>query len=654
MDLVTPKEFAELEKTTYESVKKNIQRGNIKYSEVNGIGGQGGKQYRIPVTELSQDAQIKYYRKKLKENQHLIPDDLKPKEVDKSNWKNFKDFSADEREEIVYWIRILEDWQIFRNSGEDKKTILDKKFIENWNATNKEHILSVATLRRRYKLWQEKGDQALCENRGKSNKGRSKVDEVTWAIFQQYYLTEHKRDASTCYDLTYEVLLRDRPDLLPMASLKTFTRKIKTIPYTHIQLGRYGEKALKDKALPYIVRDYTTLKSNSIWVADNHTLDIMVKENDGSIKPHRIYLTAYQDVRSRKIVGRYATKTPNSDSNIICLKGAVTENGLPDEIYTDNGREFLVHDIGGRGRRKTSNTYQVPTILERLDIQFTNALVYNGRAKGIERAFREVKNNFCKMFDTYTGGHVLERPESLKNTLKNMDNVINEDELTNYLYDYIDYIYNEQPQNGNGMNGKSPNQVYAENMDVLRTATNEDLELMLLRSTKPQKVKRIGVAFKMYGQELVYRNSYLIQNYQGQQVYLRYDPENLGKVRVYDLEDRFICEAENKKALEYGADKETLKEAMREQRNEFKNAKQGISSIASIYDAPDAIEMQLEKIERRKINATNTKTNVISIHKADEQEYNPILKQASGSEYEPEFEIDIGKMVKNLKKKKGL
>lgn len=650
MDLLTLEEVAELEKVDYQVIKKRLQRGTLEYVEIKGIG-QGGKQKRIPITALRESLQIKYYEKKLKENENLIPEDLRPKPIDKSKWKRFEEFSATEREEIIYWKKLLEDWQRFRDLEENqdkRKDELDKEFSNSWNILNPKHKISPSTLKRRWKLWHEKGDEALCENRGKSNKGRSKIDDVTWAIFQQYYLTQSQFDVTVAYDLTYEALLKDRQDLLPMASVRTFQRKVHTIPKTALIYGRKGKKALRDNATPYLMRDYSTIDSNDIWVADNHTLDIMVRE-EGKVKPYRVYLTAYQDVRSRKIVGRYLTTTPNSDSNLICLKQAIQKYGIPKEIYTDNGKEFLVHDIGGRGVRKTSDGFQVPTILERLDIKFTTAIVHNARAKGIERAFREVKNNFSKLFKTYTGGHVLERPEILKTNIKNSKNIVAESDLSIYLYDYIDYIYNEKPQNGNSMDNKSPNIVYSENLVTKRVATDEELTLMMLRSTKPRKVGRDGAIFELQGKKLVYWNSKLIQNYQGQQVYLRYDPEDMGKVRVYDLEDRFLCIAENRPALEYGASKEDISEAMKAIRKEEKIAKEYKKSLSNIYDAPTALEMTMEKIKRAKENPTEINPKILEIKHADKQEFEPLLTGTSDTEFSG---IDLSRMVRNSKYRK--
>ena len=86
-------------------------------------------------------------------------------------------------------------------------------------------------------------------------------------------------------------------------------------------------------------------------------------------------------------------------------------------MYFDNGSEFLTHDIGGRGHRtrKTWNADDIPpTILQLLDITMHNAIVRNAKAKPIERTFGTLKNHISRVIETFCGGTIIERPESLK------------------------------------------------------------------------------------------------------------------------------------------------------------------------------------------------------------------------------------------------
>ncbi|GMQ61170.1 Mu transposase C-terminal domain-containing protein [Vallitalea maricola] len=643
--LLTVKEVAELKNCSERWIRNQITNGNINdvLIEESSRGGKNGKQYRIPLISLEPKYQRKYYR--LQRQKEVV--DIEINNID--NEKSFDKYTRQEREQIIYWKKLLEDWDTFRNTG-GKKTELDQQFIAVWNNSHKEHNISISTLKRRWKNWKTYGDTALIENRGKKNRGKTTINPTAWAIFEQYYLSEARSDISHCYRLVKEWAILERPELLPLASYRTYHREAQKIPYAIIQYFRYGKKACEDKALPYIKRLYKNLHSNQIWVADNHTFDVITRFDDGKEKTHRLYVTAYQDIRSRKMVGCYVTNTPNSDANLYCLKKAIERYGIPEEIYTDNGREFLVHDIGGRGRRKTKDDgeHQVPTILERLGIKFTNAIVRNGRAKIVERAFKQFKNEFCKLIDTYTGGHILERPESLKDKVKVLNSIIMDDEFTKNFYTYVEGWYNEQEQYGEGMEGKSPNQVYEEQLIIKRTAKKEDLNLMLMRSTRMQTVNRMGVKLKLYGQDLYYWNKQLIVTHQKDKVYLRYDPENVGTVRVYDENDKFLCIAENKEALEYGASKEDIKKAASEIKRVEKTVKNYLKDNSiNVYKAPDKLDIMLKRANMNIENQKEPKAKVLEMVRVDETEYNPkLMDKAVGQD----VNIDLDRMISNLKK----
>ena len=109
-------------------------------------------------------------------------------------------------------------------------------------------------------------------------------------------------------------------------------------------------------------------------------------------------------------------------------------------------------------------------------------------------------------------------------------------------------------------------EVYKATLVEVRKASKEVLDIMLLRSTRLQKVTRAGVKLKFYDKEVFFISDELILNHQGEQVFVRYNPENLAEVRVYDSEDRYILTAKQVKGLSYFATKEEVSEAMREQR----------------------------------------------------------------------------------------
>lgn len=646
--LLTVKEVAEIQSCNERTIRKYINQGRYENVCTDDNSNRGGKRYLIPLKSLDIKTQRKYEKLHAAE---LIEDEVEQtQEV-----KTFEEFTDAEREQIEYWKKLLTEWVQYRNQ-DGKKSDLDQQFVTMWNLRHEEHQLSIPTLKRRLKRWKDLGEHALVDDRGKKNKGNRKVHPKAEAVFKQYYLSQERSDISHCYKLTQVWAEMRFPEALPLPAYRTFHRIAQEIPYPIVQYERFGNKKFIDSAAPYMERRYDNLFSNQIWVADHHTLDVMVKGNDLSKTTQRIYLSAYMDVATRKMVGCYITETPNSDANLYCLKKAIQRFGIPEEVYTDNGREYLVHDIGGRGRRKTAHDegHRVPTILERLGIRFTNAIVYNGRAKNVERAFKEVKNEFSKLVNTYTGGHILERPERLKTIVKDVKNVPTIQELAQDFYDYVEGWYNMEPQSGSGMKNRSPNQAYADELIMKRTASAEDLNLMLMRSTRMQKVTRMGVRLKMYGQDLWYWNSDLIMYHQQEPVYVRYDPEDLGEVRVYDEKDRFICAAENKQALTYGASKEDIKKAASEIKRFEKTVRNyKKNEIIEVFEAPDKMEIMLERAKENIENLQDPDAKVVQLVRPDDYRESASehgYYKAAG--HDADDEMVLSNMANNLRKYK--
>lgn len=298
------------------------------------------------------------------------------------------------------------------------------------------------------------------------------------------------------------------------------------------------------------------------------------------------------------MVGWYVTDAPSSDATIQALRRGITVYGIPKRIYSDNGREFLTHDIGGRGFRKSAKTdeHEPPTILQRLGIEFRTAMVKNARAKIVERAFVDLKNCFSKLFEGYTGGTIAERPERLKKTGKHAENFVIIDEFREYVDIFIQGWFNKQPHSGTGMNGRTRDEVFAACLYEQRVATQDELNLMLLRTSRMQTVNR-GVKIKMYDTEIRFYSDELIMGHDREKVYVRYDPDDLKEVRVYDENDRFLCTAKQVPVSSYFASKDEVAENMREIRT-LERTVRGYKKKKGI-EADDALALIMREAEER-------------------------------------------------------
>lgn len=453
-----------------------------------------------------------------------------------------------------------------------------------------------------------------------------------------------------CMEYTEMWLQQEAPEYLPLPNYSSFYRRVQTdIPKPLEIMGREGMKAFNDRCGTYIRRTYEGMMSNEWWIADNHTFDVMTKGKDGQI--HRLYLTAFFDARSGIFTGCYVTSAPSSQATLIALRKGILKYGIPENIYVDNGREFLTRDVGGLGHRQkksTKNEFNPPPVFQRLGIHMTNAIVRNAKAKIIERRFRDVKERLSKLFSTYTGGNVLEKPERLKSVLKS-DSVPTDEEFTKAVEDILTYYFNERAYSGavSKDSGKTRMRVFEENLHEKRVASEADLNLLLMRSTRSQKVGRRGVHVKIAGESIDYTCDELKTLYFDKSVYCRYDPENMATVRVYDLDDNYLMTvpAENEAILEYGASKDKIARAVKKTRSFEKLTREQLKATAvTSLGKKTALELVLAAAEENKANAHEIQPKVVKLFSANED-----MKLAVGQT--EVVTIDKAKMIRNVEKR---
>lgn len=548
MDYITTKEAAELQGCTVRYIRMQCKAGKIECIEKPNEAN-GHTMYLIPVSALSEQAQHKY-GKQLWESMQLLPEKAEKqppaKKKKQREKKPLEAYSAQERDRIDMWCRIIKEWLDTR-AAYGKRSEADPLFVAKCKLEHPELEISVDILYRKYAAYKQDDYDGILGIRGGWNKGRSSIPPELWNVYLYYWLDDNQPTAAQSYLNTVEWCRDFKPELLDsIPSERAFRYRVARDVDDYIKcMARDGQKACHDRYAPYIVRWYDDLNANDCWIADNHTID--VQSIDDKDKQHRLYLTGFLDAKSGVLVGYNITDTPSSQSTILALRNGIRKHGIPKVIYVDNGREFLTRDVGGLGHRTRKSSlaeFQPPPIFARLGIEMRNAIVRNARAKPIERTFRTLKEQFSRIFSGFNGGSVTERKESLKNVIKKgllpRDYV-----LRDALDEWIDGIYNCEDYGGSEAQYKGMSRIEVWNRSIaevgMRTATDEDLNLMLARSTRMQKIKRNGVKILLHGEELWYMDPTSTFKMIGQSVYVRYDPADLRYVRLYDEQDRCLC-----------------------------------------------------------------------------------------------------------------
>lgn len=640
---LTIEEAAELEGVTYDTLKKRVHRGKLKAIEIP-TKNRHGHELRIELEDLSEKAQRKYYAK--------LSGDVT---AERKLTMEVSDLTEKQRKDAYEWQHIIEEWEKYISGNWKKKTALTEEFVLQWNQERDKKI-SVRTLNRKREQYRENGIVGLADFRGtNASKRGSQIPEDIWAVFCKWWLDEAEPGVMTVYRNVcgfVELNMPERLETLP--TYATFRNQAQKLPFAVKQYYRKGEKAYEDDCEPWIRRDYDDIDSNDVWSADYHTLDILVKDDITGkiIRPHA---SVWIDARSRKVLSVVLCENSNSDGVISAFKRAAVKYGIPRQVYLDNGREYLVSDFGGRGRRKTDeNADYGLTILERCGVKMYNAKVKNGKTKVIERVFAEVKKEFSKLIPTYVGGSPDERPERMKKlnkVLEKDDNVPLLSEVRELFENYIEGIFNEKESSGMGMNGKCPNDVYEENLMRKRTATQEELNIMLMRTARLQTVKENGVSLKFGTTVLDYWDEYLLDNYERKRVFVRYDIDNLGEVKVDDEQGRFICTAKLKKKGGYAFGTDVNLEAIKEVEHQKKLRKASVKNF---------VGEQYEKLETLKElgveipDDMGTMQQLIAKHNIEtitsKRKYNAAIIEPIEfkiPEEEETVEVDLEKMVRN-------
>lgn len=436
------------------------------------------------------------------------------------------------------------------------------------------------TLREWDRRYREGGVSGLVPQwRGPS---RAEVPEEFQKLFLTLYMQPQRPKLSTCHDYTVCILRKDHPGVRA-PSLSAVRRWVKAeIDPQVLTYARDGATAWRNKHCPYIERDFSMLRSNDVWESDHHEFDIWCK---GPVKgkPVRPWLTAWYDRHSRKFVGWHIFDgNPCSDTILLGFRRGVRTHGVPKALYIDNGKDYRSNAItGGRpggAEDLERDNRRVQSLCAQLDMAVTFALPYNARAKIIERAFETVKDRFGRFVEGFCGGSPAERPEKMPR----WESLPTVAKVAAAFEEWVELEYHRTPHSETGV---APTELWAQDLEEKRTAPDELLRLALLKSTEPRVLRRNGVELRG-----LWYDAPELRSLHGRKFYLRYDPAAMGSVDLYDEEDRFVCTATNRAALDASADHETVRRAIAEQRRLEKEVRAGAKALTELALGGDPME----------------------------------------------------------------
>lgn len=326
-------------------------------------------------------------------------------------------------------------------------------------------------------------------------------------------------------------------------------------------LAQEGGAAYRDKF--ELVFRRTSARPNDQWQADHTLLDLAVLDQAGaSVRP---WLTVVLDDYSRAVAGYTVfIGVPTADQTALALHQAVspktnpawTISGLPEVLYSDHGSDFT----SARLERVCLDTH-IQLIHSRIGVP-------QGRGK-IERFYGTITTELLPHLPGHiphgTNGSPISPPTL---SLEQLDAIIEQ------------FIITEYHQRPHSETGETPSYRWGASGFIPRSPAHpEDLDLLLLAAATTRKVQRDGIQFAS-----TRYISPILAAYVGERVTVRFNPRDVGEIRVYH-DETFLCRAI---APELAADSVSLHQLQAARQQRRRDLTQQLRQRRSLADAlPD-------------------------------------------------------------------
>ena len=366
--------------------------------------------------------------------------------------------------------------------------------------------------------------------------------EDAWQMLISDYLRPERPAFSACYRRMAKVAKRE--GWTPVPGERSLRRRLEAeVPRAEQVIARDGKE--KAKALyPAQRRSRAGLHAMQVVNMDGHKVDVFVSV-PWAKEPTRMYLIAIQDVYSGKIVAWRLSEAETWTAVRLVIGDMVEAFGIPDDMVLDNGRAFTSKWISGQTPTRFRNKVREEDprgLVTTLGINLHWSLPYSGQSKPIERAWRDLaeligKHPFCS--GAYTGNKPDAKPENYR------ERAIPLDEFKAHVAAQIAEHNAQTGRRAETCKGRSFDETFEESLakptSIVRWPSAAQRSLWLLASEGIKASKGNGM---IHFQKNRYWSPALTQ-YAGKKVTIRFDPDNLHQpVRIYDLQDRLICDAD--------------------------------------------------------------------------------------------------------------
>lgn len=420
-------------------------------------------------------------------------------------------------------------------------SIVEQRWLESFRADHPEMRVSVKSVRRWTEAYKSGGREALIDhNDGSSRRGQFNIPREALAFFHAAYL-DTKRNLTIRGAIRETRLMAQREGWKLPRRDDSFYRYAKSISPLVKALRRSAvdePHTVLDSVLRGMEKPYRTLQS------DHHICDVFVSCEgtvcgpDGCKAGHRPWWTVMTDVGSRKIVSyRIALEVPNSTRILEAFRLAVEREGLPQQFYVDNGKDYKKatgKNLSAEEQEFLSNRFRS------LGVNVIWAKPYNAQAKAVERMFGTWVSQVWRSFESYVG-RTGKRSEHAHHLYQHPELLPTFTDFAAQLEAQVD-LFNHQPHRGVGMNRRSPAEVFAAERIARRNPDPAAFALVFWRC-ETRVLSRHGVSVDNTLYRLEDPTGEIQLRYQGERVKILIDQADISRAIVCSIDERFLAHA---------------------------------------------------------------------------------------------------------------
>lgn len=596
-------EVAKLKGITERAVRLNIRKGKYIAKTIN---TRGGKSYKVLLSSLEPQVQQKYLDEYYKDlvlseaQQEMVLIEPKQQKIIPEHIKQI----------ALARLDLLKLWERFRK---ERKNVgkANKEFLQLYNTgefhTHIFQVIGKVSIGTLYRWKQALGDFKSDDwtrlipdyHYSSTTEYRTSLTDEEIRIFLKLLLNPNEFSIGKAISLTRHILQKRGYEILPKeVTFRRFVNNFKKHNYDKWVLAREGEKALKDKVEPFIIRDATVLDVGSVLIADGHRLNFQVI-NPFTGRPCRALLVGFLDWRSGALVGYEIMLEENTQCIASALRNSILNLGrIPDIVYQDNGGAFKAKFFQGS---KDFEELGFSGLYGRLGIKSVFAAPYNARAKVIERFFLEFQESFEKLLPSYIGTSIEKKPAYLKRNEKLHKQIHNDyvptiQEVIRMIDCWQEYK-NSQPCTHDRKKtiGEVLGTVKKQNIDESKLD-----DLMMAQEIKT--IGRNGIRFLKsdYYDDTLYgiRDKALI----------KYSLFDLSRIKVYSTKGEYLCTANRVMATHPMAqhlgdvkDMEDFKQKITKQKQLKRKTLNAVKEFYNLDDTKE-IEKELELMSQKPID----------------------------------------------------